>query len=163
MPTHADTLRLYAGVGHFTLLDPKITDAADVGVNFFLEQDSIGLPRAEQVVKFLVELNSDVNGTALVHSLDDLQDLSPYSLILAVDVEDPDQLVRLADLAWQHNVPLIKVESCGFYGTLRTQVKEITSTCPFSAPLSCRSMEITLDPPAPRAQSSKLTRNPSST
>lgn len=126
--TAASTLKnlVLPGIGHFTVLDPKITDAADVGANFFLDQGSIGLPRADQVVKFLVELNSDVNGTALVQSLDSLQDLSPYSLILAVDVEDPDQLVRLADLAWERDVPLIKVETCGFYGTLRTQVKEIT-------------------------------------
>ncbi|GAA5984582.1 hypothetical protein JCM10908_003410 [Rhodotorula pacifica] len=126
--TAASTLKnlVLPGIGQFTVLDPKTTDEADVGASFFLEKDSVGQPRAEQVVKFLLELNSDVKGNALVQSLDELKDLSPYSLILAVDVEDPEQLVRLADQAWERHIPLIKVESCGFYGSLRTQVNEIT-------------------------------------
>jgi amyloid beta precursor protein binding protein 1 len=39
---------------------------ADLGNNFFLESDSLGKPRAEEVVKYLAELNSDVKGHALV-------------------------------------------------------------------------------------------------
>ncbi|GAA5865166.1 hypothetical protein JCM3774_002158 [Rhodotorula dairenensis] len=126
--TAASTLKnlVLPGIGQFTVIDDKLTDRADVGANFFLEHDSIGCPRAEQVVRFLAELNSDVRGTALVQPLDHLSDLSPYSLILAVDVQDPQQLVQLADRAWERHIPLIKVDSCGFYGTLRTQVQEIT-------------------------------------
>lgn len=39
---------------------------ADVGNNFFLKRSSIGQPRAEEVVNYLNELNSDVEGHALV-------------------------------------------------------------------------------------------------
>ncbi|GAA6015476.1 hypothetical protein JCM8202_002485 [Rhodotorula sphaerocarpa] len=126
--TAASTLKnlVLPGIGQFTVLDPKLTDHADVGANFFLEPSSVGRPRAEQVVRFLQELNADVRGHSRVQALADLDNLEPYSLVLAVDVEDPEQLLRLADLAWQKQIPLIKVDSCGFYGSLRVQVNEIT-------------------------------------
>ena len=54
--------------------------------------------------------------------------LAQYSLIIAVDV-NPNYLPRLSDVAWEHGIPLIKVRSCGFYGSLRTQIRELTSAC----------------------------------
>jgi molybdopterin/thiamine biosynthesis adenylyltransferase len=38
---------------------------ADLGVNFFLEDESLGKFRAEETVRLLEELNPDVKGTAL--------------------------------------------------------------------------------------------------
>ena len=55
-----------AGIGHFTILDPNNVTGPDLGNNFFLESDSLGKARAEEVVKYLAELNSDVEGHALV-------------------------------------------------------------------------------------------------
>ncbi|GJN93178.1 hypothetical protein Rhopal_006225-T1 [Rhodotorula paludigena] len=126
--TAASTLKnlVLPNVGHFTVLDPALVDESDIGANFFLDPSSLGKPRASEVVKFLLELNSDVQGHALVQPLSSLSDLSPYSLILAIDVESPSDLLALSDAAWEQGIPLIKVESCGFYGTLRTQVKELT-------------------------------------
>lgn len=57
-------------------------------------------------------------------------DLSPYSLVLAVDVESRTDLLALSDAAWDKGIPLIKVETAGFYGALRTQVKELTGARP---------------------------------
>ncbi|BGP27169.1 NEDD8-activating enzyme E1 regulatory subunit [Rhodotorula toruloides] len=114
------------GVGRFTVIDSTAVDESDLGANFFIDPSSVGKPRAEEVVKFLLELNGDVQGEALVQALSSLSDLSPYSLILAVDVASPSELLSLADAAWAQDIPLIKVETCGFYGTLRTQVKELT-------------------------------------
>lgn len=54
------------GIGKFTLLDPAMTEGSDVGNNFFLEPSSIGKPRAAEVTRFLLELNSDVTGLANV-------------------------------------------------------------------------------------------------
>lgn len=48
------------------MLDAALTDGSDVGNNFFLEQSSIGKPRAEEVTKYLAELNGDVKGLAIV-------------------------------------------------------------------------------------------------
>jgi amyloid beta precursor protein binding protein 1 len=35
----------------------------DLGVNFFLDEDSLGASRAEQTCKYLQELNEDVKGS----------------------------------------------------------------------------------------------------
>lgn len=56
----------FIGIGKFTVLDAALTDGSDVGNNFFLEQSSIGKPRAEEVTKYLAELNGDVKGLAIV-------------------------------------------------------------------------------------------------
>ncbi|BGP43074.1 hypothetical protein JCM10449v2_007089 [Rhodotorula kratochvilovae] len=126
--TASSTLKnlVLPNVGQFTVLDPATVTEADLGANFFLEPSSLGKPRAEEVVRFLLELNSDVQGHALVQPLSALTDLSPYTLVLAVDIEAPAELLALADAAWDKGIPLIKVDSAGFYGALRTQVKEIT-------------------------------------
>ncbi|TNY23845.1 NEDD8-activating enzyme E1 regulatory subunit [Rhodotorula diobovata] len=113
-------------VGQFTILDPATVTEADLGANFFLDPTSLGKPRAQEVVRFLLELNSDVKGHSLVQPLSAQLDLSPYSLVLAVDVESRTDLLALSDAAWDKGIPLIKVETAGFYGALRTQVKELT-------------------------------------
>ncbi|GAA6059205.1 hypothetical protein JCM10212_006598 [Sporobolomyces blumeae] len=117
------------GFGNFTVLDEAIVDEGDLGANFFLEPSSLGRSRADEAVKFLGELNSDVNGHAIQTSLATWLDssrtvLAPYSLVLAVDV-GPRDLATLCDRAWDAGVPLIQVESCGFFGTLTTQVEEV--------------------------------------
>lgn len=50
------------GIGKFTIADKAIVNEADLGVNFFLEEESLGRSRAEQCVKLLQELNPDVMG-----------------------------------------------------------------------------------------------------
>lgn len=75
------------GVGAFTILDDFIVDQHDLGCNFFVDEQSLGKPRAEvrvssmpslhyivlivvcmgQVVtELLCEMNADVKGTARV-------------------------------------------------------------------------------------------------
>lgn len=53
------------GIGQFSILDPAVVTEADLGVNFFLEDESLGKFRAEETVRLLVELNPDVKGTAV--------------------------------------------------------------------------------------------------
>lgn len=50
------------GIGRFTVIDDKLVVEADLGVNFFLDQDSLGKPRAERAAALLGELNPDVVG-----------------------------------------------------------------------------------------------------
>jgi amyloid beta precursor protein binding protein 1 len=47
-------------------MDAELVQGSDVGNNFFLERSSIGKSRAEEVTRYLVELNEDVKGVALV-------------------------------------------------------------------------------------------------
>ena len=50
------------GIGQFTIVDQaKVTDA-DLGVNFFLEEKSLGKSRAEETCRLLKELNPEVQG-----------------------------------------------------------------------------------------------------
>jgi hypothetical protein len=50
------------GIGKFTIADNELVTEADLGVNFFLDQSSLGKSRAESCVKLLQELNPDVKG-----------------------------------------------------------------------------------------------------
>jgi amyloid beta precursor protein binding protein 1 len=50
------------GVGGFTIVDPATVTETDLGVNFFLEESSLGQSRARETCKFLRELNPDVDG-----------------------------------------------------------------------------------------------------
>jgi amyloid beta precursor protein binding protein 1 len=54
------------GIGQFSILDAEIVEEEDLGVNFFLERDSLGKSRAEEAVRLLGELNPDVQGHAVV-------------------------------------------------------------------------------------------------
>jgi amyloid beta precursor protein binding protein 1 len=50
------------GIGQFTILDSVLVEEADLGVNFFLTEDSLGASRAAETCKYLQELNPDVEG-----------------------------------------------------------------------------------------------------
>lgn len=56
------------GIGAFTVLDQATVAEADLGVNFFLEQESLGKSRAQETCRCLRELNPDVDGHFL-HSV----------------------------------------------------------------------------------------------
>jgi amyloid beta precursor protein binding protein 1 len=51
------------GVGGFTIVDPATVTEPDLGVNFFLEESSLGKSRAEETCRLLKELNPDVDGS----------------------------------------------------------------------------------------------------
>ena len=49
-------------VAQFTIADSAKVTEADLGINFFLRSQSLGLPRAEECRQLLEELNPDVQG-----------------------------------------------------------------------------------------------------
>lgn len=51
------------GIGGFTIVDPATVTETDLGVNFFLEEESLGKSRAEETCRLLRELNPDVQGS----------------------------------------------------------------------------------------------------
>ena len=53
------------GVGSFTILDNAKVTEQDLGVNFFLIEDSLGKSRAEECCRYLQELNPDVEGFSI--------------------------------------------------------------------------------------------------
>lgn len=50
------------GIGNFTIQDSAIVSEADLGVNFFLEDEHLGDYRAKHTCSLLKELNPDVEG-----------------------------------------------------------------------------------------------------
>jgi amyloid beta precursor protein binding protein 1 len=50
------------GIGNFTIQDSAVVSEADLGVNFFLEEEHLGGFRAEHTCNLLKELNPDVQG-----------------------------------------------------------------------------------------------------
>ena len=50
------------GIGSFTIADSAKVADADLGINFFLEADSLGKSRAKECMTLLEELNPDVKG-----------------------------------------------------------------------------------------------------
>lgn len=53
------------GIGSFTIVDSRLVQTEDLGVNFFLEESSLGRSRAEEMCKLLKELNPEVKGYAV--------------------------------------------------------------------------------------------------
>lgn len=58
-------------VGQFTVADSATVTEADLGVNFFLEAESLGKSRADETKRLLEELNPDVTGHAVSHAPED--------------------------------------------------------------------------------------------
>jgi amyloid beta precursor protein binding protein 1 len=60
----AETLKnlILPGIGGFTIFDDEVVTESDLGVNFFLEESSLGKPRAEMLCRCLNELNPEVVG-----------------------------------------------------------------------------------------------------
>uniref|UniRef100_A0A2K5S563 NEDD8-activating enzyme E1 regulatory subunit n=1 Tax=Cebus imitator TaxID=2715852 RepID=A0A2K5S563_CEBIM len=65
------------GVGSFTIIDGNQVSGEDAGNNFFLQRSSIGKNRAQAAMEFLQELNSDVSGSFVEESPENLLDNDP--------------------------------------------------------------------------------------
>lgn len=50
------------GIGRFTIADQAAVTEEDLGVNFFLDELSLGSSRVQTTTNFLLELNPDVQG-----------------------------------------------------------------------------------------------------
>lgn len=113
-------------IGSFTIADAATVGEADLGVNFFLEPESITKSRAEELTKLLQELNPDVTGrsisTPLSQWLPQPNSLKPYNLIIVCAPLAQDSLKKLCDYAIEAGIPLIYVQSSGFYSTFSVQL-----------------------------------------
>nr|POE51828.1 nedd8-activating enzyme e1 regulatory subunit [Quercus suber] len=107
--TGVETLKnlVLPGLGSFTIADSAVVTEADLGVNFFLDDASLNKFRAEETVKFLVELNPAVQG----HSI------TEYSIILVAAPIDPAILSLIQSQAQELHLPLFYLHSVGFYST----------------------------------------------
>lgn len=115
------------GVGSFTIVDETNVSEFDLGVNFFLEESSLGRWRADETRKFLQELNPEVEINALEGSIDAFADypsrLEQYSLIILVG---PTRNARVLERICQHadksSIPLFYIHSQGFFSHFSVQL-----------------------------------------
>ncbi|KEF54191.1 uncharacterized protein A1O9_09986 [Exophiala aquamarina CBS 119918] len=114
------------GIGQFTIADSETVKEADLGVNFFLEPDSLNKSRAEATTRLLLELNPDVSGHAITSPLSEwlpLEDsLRPFNLILLSAPIPTETLQWLASYAHANSLPLIYIQSAGFYACFSIQL-----------------------------------------
>uniref|UniRef100_A0A182MK24 NEDD8-activating enzyme E1 regulatory subunit n=1 Tax=Anopheles culicifacies TaxID=139723 RepID=A0A182MK24_9DIPT len=116
------------GIGGFTIVDHRSVTEEDVGCNFFLDLDSVGQPRAKRCMQLLQELNPDVNGDYVDEHVEQLIDGQPdffrsFDVVVATSISERT-IVRLSNVLWEQNVPLIVARSVGFYGVARLQLRE---------------------------------------
>jgi len=113
-------------IGQFTIADSATVKEADLGVNFFLEPDSLNKSRAEETTRLLSELNPDVSGYSITSPVSEwlpVEDsLRPFNLILISAPMPPEPLQRLATYAHSNSIPLIYIQSAGFYASFSVQL-----------------------------------------
>lgn len=120
----AETLKnlVLPGIAQFTIIDATTVTEADLGVNFFLEISSLGENRGQEAVKFLLELNPDVQGHHVAKSpiefLSEQDGLGSYNLILACGPLSQDELQLLSEMALKDSIPLVYINSVGFFSTV---------------------------------------------
>ncbi|MCJ1391575.1 hypothetical protein MMC18_004439 [Xylographa bjoerkii] len=115
------------GVGNFTIVDDRLVQEKDLGVNFFLAEESLGQSRAEECCRYLQELNPEVSGNAINQNIEAFisskDNLKKYTLILiAAPTSLSTVLKRVASYAWDASIPLLYIHSNGFYSQISLQL-----------------------------------------
>ncbi|XP_063266591.1 NEDD8-activating enzyme E1 regulatory subunit isoform X1 [Prinia subflava] len=116
------------GIGSFTIVDGNRVSGEDVGNNFFLQKSHIAQNRAQSAMELLQELNSDVSGNFVEESPEKLLDNDPsffnrFNLVVATQLPE-STLLRLADVLWNSNIPLLVCRTYGLVGYMRVVIKE---------------------------------------
>ncbi|KAL4977633.1 hypothetical protein BDW66DRAFT_132098 [Aspergillus desertorum] len=118
------------GVGGFTIVDPAVVTEPDLGVNFFLETESLGKSRAEETCRLLKELNPDVEGSFRTKPIaeiiqEDPGFLAQHKLILVSGPIKRSSLRILCDGAKSLGIPVLYTRSVGFYSTFSLQLPAV--------------------------------------
>ncbi|KAK2529913.1 hypothetical protein Q9233_006298 [Columba guinea] len=118
------------GIGSFTIVDGNWVSGEDVGNNFFLQKSHIGQNRAQSATELLQELNNDVSGNFVEESPEKLLENDPsffnrFNLVVATQLPE-STLLRLAELLWNSNIPLLVCRTYGLVGYMRIVMKEHT-------------------------------------
>lgn len=113
------------GIGRYTIVDEKIVDESDLGVNFFVDEDSLGKPRSQCCAELLQELNPEVQSDWLPKQKEsvDIKQLlassTTYTLIMYTMPIKQEDMAAIEEYGRQHSTPLIAIHSAGFYSYFR--------------------------------------------
>lgn len=117
--------RRWLGVGGFSIFDDAIVEEADLGVNFFLDESSLGKPRAQCCAELLSELNPEVqsswypqpSGPATLEEV--LESQPTFTTVIFTFPISPQRLALLEAYGTKQSVPLVSVHSAGLYSYFR--------------------------------------------
>ncbi|KAL8685119.1 MAG: hypothetical protein Q9218_007967 [Villophora microphyllina] len=118
------------GIGNYTIVDEEEVAEKDLGINFFLTDDSLGKPRAHETCKYLTELNPDVNGYPIQSSIHNFLEnphaLDKYNLILLVasSKQSSSDHGKVSQHCLQNSIPLFYVHSLGLFSHFSVQLPE---------------------------------------
>ncbi|ODV80847.1 uncharacterized protein CANTADRAFT_25220 [Suhomyces tanzawaensis NRRL Y-17324] len=118
------------GIGEFTIIDDKVVSPQDLSGNFFLKRENLGQDIATSITSNLSELNTDVKGHAINQSIKHLitkvESLfwDQFNVVIVSDYSPELDVVK--DLLWDKRIPLLIVNSVGFYGSLNLIANEVT-------------------------------------
>lgn len=109
-------------------LDHNLVTEEDIGSNFFLEPSSLGQSRAKCCTQYLQELNNDVNGESIDENVEIIMAnnsdfFKNFSVVIACSLAEKP-LIKLSNILWEFNIPLLACKSLGFFGMARIQLKE---------------------------------------
>ncbi|PYH96638.1 putative ubiquitin-like activating enzyme [Aspergillus ellipticus CBS 707.79] len=117
------------GIGGFTIVDPAVVTEPDLGVNFFLEEESLGKSRAEETCRLLRELNPDVEGSfqtkPITELLRDPEFLPQHKLVLISGPVKRSTLETLRKAAKSLGIPVLYTRSVGFYSIFSLQLAAV--------------------------------------
>ncbi|KAI9787420.1 MAG: hypothetical protein M1835_002687 [Candelina submexicana] len=107
------------GIGNFTILDEAEVTESDLGVNFFLDEGSLGQSRAKRCCELLEELNPDARGNHTNKSVEAFlsspDSLRHYTLVLLTPFIGTSALSEIHQYTHANNIPSIYLHSVGFY------------------------------------------------
>eukprot|EP01065_Artemidia_motanka_P025855 TRINITY_DN30801_c0_g1_i1.p1 TRINITY_DN30801_c0_g1~~TRINITY_DN30801_c0_g1_i1.p1 ORF type:complete len:590 (+),score=161.30 TRINITY_DN30801_c0_g1_i1:90-1772(+) len=119
------------GIGRITVVDGERVTYADLGRNFFVEEQSVGKERAEVVAGLLQEMNpQNVRCSSIPVSpavlLDDRPDFLTSEQVHCVITADlPEALLRrVAERCEEAGCALVSLQTCGMIGILRVFAAE---------------------------------------
>ncbi|POS76167.1 ThiF family protein [Diaporthe helianthi] len=116
------------GIGRFAIIDDATVQEADLGVNFFVDESSLGRSRAQSCTELLLELNPEVHGEWFPKNQEplDLEKIlsasSTFTMIMYTLPIDLAHLTVLQAYGSKHLTPLISIHSAGLYSYFRASL-----------------------------------------
>ncbi|KAK6356117.1 hypothetical protein TWF718_000492 [Orbilia javanica] len=117
------------GIGRFTIIDDAAVTDEDLGTNFFLDDDSIGLPRAQKACELLCELNPEVQGNFINDTIQNVlksnpEKLKDFTTVIATGDIPTATLLSLDSILYPLGIPLFIVKCVGFTMSCRLVISE---------------------------------------
>lgn len=108
-------------VGKVIIVDDAIVTEDDIGVNFMVDEDSIGKKRAEVVKELLNEMNPDpeiltLDASPLDISVLNSPDLNENSIIISTGNQSKAWISQISDSVREKGFKYLHLQTIGFFG-----------------------------------------------